>query len=417
VKHREYLGTFDNVSAAASQSSIVDIMSFALTPESMYFEWVNKLSDMYTFWRWRALKYKFKSKITPLMPASVPGSTTYASQQRATITAFCDYDARNFSKYTELSTFPSKNAMLDSAGGKCVEATRDFDYVIQCGGGIAGGALFSPVEGKKDTSTLSDREVNFGALAVRFDSNCPFSTADGVRTQMYDIWAEYEIEFVKPKSVELFNGISSTGGFAHYTLAVAGMNTDIAGSFATPNLCALGGLTSNFGISKFVYPASGNSALARCLTDTIGVSVLRNSYIHFIPKPRERYLIMVVQFSSGSSLVATSASMTLANAGSAWLSTVGGDDRLISTYRGVQTSGNSYLQASIVVEAGANTVPGGPVTSQSVHSDATVYGYPQGSDISSNHAFQLAWGTTPYTGATVLSEAHLYVVALGVGSN
>lgn len=196
IKHREFATSLEVPAATLEQEWAVP-----LQPQNQIFEWLREITRLYTFVRWRKLKFTFKALTNSVSPTSVNGAGNNLT--KGTMSSVIDYDPSNAASYTQNnSLFPTKNQMLDSSGSKEVPLGRTFYMYVSCSPSATNNHdLMHTIDG--DPNEFVDQiRKNYGMLAVRYDG--PSLSAD-TAVKIYDVWVDYEVELYKPRSSALLD--------------------------------------------------------------------------------------------------------------------------------------------------------------------------------------------------------------------
>lgn len=203
VKHREF-ATSITVDANASEQE----GAFLLMPQAREFEWLSQITKLYTFARFRKLKFYFKALTNNVTPDAYGADSNNIT--RGTMCTVVDYDPTNSSSYDNGSRlFPSKNQMLDTAGSKETPLGRSFGVTIHTNPSSTNNSdLLHTIDGAPELVRDVLRK-NYGVLAYRYDGPM-LATVD---VAIYDVWVDYEVELYKPRSSTLLNPDQAIIGF------------------------------------------------------------------------------------------------------------------------------------------------------------------------------------------------------------
>lgn len=176
---------------------------------------------MYTFVRWRKLKFTFKALTNAVSPDAFGGPGNHLT--RGTMSTVVDYDPTNSNSYAAgHQLFPTKNQMLDSAGSKETSLGKSFTVYVSCNPTATNNSdLMHTLDGDPNESLTQIRK-NYGMLAIRYDGP---SLSTDTSVPIYDLWVDYEVELYKPRSGQLLNPEQGTLSLVHFDSTVAG--TDI----------------------------------------------------------------------------------------------------------------------------------------------------------------------------------------------
>jgi hypothetical protein len=285
IRHREFATSLE-----VPASTLEREWAVPLQPQNIIFEWLREITRLYTFVRWRKLKFTFKALTNSVSPTSVNGAGNNLT--KGTMSAVIDYDPTNALSYTQNnSLFPTKNQMLDSSGSKEVALGRTFQMYVSCSPSATNNHdLMHTIDG--DPNQFVDQvRKNYGMLAVRYDGP---SLSSDTAVKIYDVWVDYEVELYKPRSSALLDPpqalvahcrhYDSTGTNEPTVLNIFGKATASRTSFIPSDIAA-----SNAGQGFLTRPGPDGECFIG-LASAIGGGDMNR--IYFQGKPNHVYEIM-----------------------------------------------------------------------------------------------------------------------------
>jgi len=206
IRNREFVEgiNYKGVTIKDGQPQRAQGYVFPINAQFPRYEWASGISRLFSFYRFKSLRYEFVARTNNITPQSYGGSL-----QCPTVSCFVDYDTANYDKYAwnpvdlAVQTYPTRNQMLDASGSKEIPLGKSFSITVDCGSSTTSNSnLLYTVSRAAEAGDYKLRDSSYGILAFRIDAGDQLLA--GTNCLVYDLWIDYTLELWKPRSANLF---------------------------------------------------------------------------------------------------------------------------------------------------------------------------------------------------------------------
>jgi len=284
ISHREYISEIYALSGQQINSSLMDGITFGLSStlsggtddimltecmdtglqsvgaavlinpaDNVYFPWLSTIARNFQKYRFKKLIFHFKT-ITSEATANTSGLAT----SLGTMLMGANYDPvvkyEGSGSQPQVNAFQSMSEMLNSDGALQAKVSKSMSFGIECSKSGNAYKWYMILPNGKKPIVGTDSRIWYQAMFQMAAADVP--TANGVSTDLGQLWVEYECEFMNPVisayTDHLQNGSLESTAYITYDAAATAASVD---TFGTPTTAALG---SNVVID---FPSANNLTL------------------------------------------------------------------------------------------------------------------------------------------------------------